>query len=92
MTAFFPQAGKKPSNPAFWWINGTGEEVRWSFEELGSLSRKLANVLTEACGLQRGDRVIVILPRVPEWWLANVACLRTGESCLKLAGGCFQNI
>ncbi|XP_074179219.1 acyl-coenzyme A synthetase ACSM3, mitochondrial isoform X1 [Rhinolophus sinicus] len=72
------KAGKKPSNPAFWWINGTGEEVRWSFEELGSLSRKLANVLTEACGLQRGDRVIVILPRVPEWWLANVACLRTG--------------
>ncbi|XP_033073706.1 acyl-coenzyme A synthetase ACSM3, mitochondrial isoform X2 [Trachypithecus francoisi] len=72
------KAGKKPSNPAFWWINGKGEEVRWSFEELGSLSRKFANILSEACSLQRGDRVILILPRVPEWWLANVACLRTG--------------
>uniref|UniRef100_A0A8C0LYG1 medium-chain acyl-CoA ligase n=2 Tax=Canis lupus familiaris TaxID=9615 RepID=A0A8C0LYG1_CANLF len=72
------KAGKRPSNPAFWWINGNGEEVRWSFEELGSLSRKFANILTEACALQRGDRVIVILPKIPEWWLANVACLRTG--------------
>ncbi|KAM5228184.1 acyl-coenzyme A synthetase ACSM3, mitochondrial [Ctenodactylus gundi] len=72
------KAGTKPSNPAFWWINGNGEEVRWGFEELGSLSRKLANILTEACSLQRGDRVMVILPKIPEWWLANVACLRTG--------------
>ncbi|KAM9058469.1 LOW QUALITY PROTEIN: acyl-coenzyme A synthetase ACSM3, mitochondrial [Megaptera novaeangliae] len=67
------KAGKRPSNPAFWWINGNGEEVRW-FEELGSFSRKFANILTEACALQRGDRVIVILPRIPEW-LAYVACL-----------------
>ncbi|XP_020729436.1 acyl-coenzyme A synthetase ACSM3, mitochondrial [Odocoileus virginianus] len=72
------KAGKRPSNPAFWWINGNGGEVRWSFEELGSLSKKFANILTEACGLQRGDRVIVLLPRIPEWWLANIACLRTG--------------
>ncbi|XP_039089593.1 acyl-coenzyme A synthetase ACSM3, mitochondrial [Hyaena hyaena] len=72
------KAGMRPFNPAFWWINGSGEEVRWSFEELGSLSRKFANILTEACALQRGDRVIVILPRIPEWWLANVACMRTG--------------
>ncbi|XP_022356115.1 acyl-coenzyme A synthetase ACSM3, mitochondrial [Enhydra lutris kenyoni] len=74
------KAGKRPSNPAFWWINGNGEEVRWSFEELGSLSRKFANILTEACSLQRGDRVIVILPKIPEWWLANIACLRTAPS------------
>ncbi|XP_073915703.1 acyl-coenzyme A synthetase ACSM3, mitochondrial isoform X2 [Castor canadensis] len=72
------KAGKRPSNPAFWWINGNGEEVKWSFDELGSLSRKFANILTEACSLQKGDRVIVILPKIPEWWLANVACLRTG--------------
>uniref|UniRef100_A0A8C0ZIQ0 medium-chain acyl-CoA ligase n=1 Tax=Cyanistes caeruleus TaxID=156563 RepID=A0A8C0ZIQ0_CYACU len=33
---------------------------------------------SEACGLQRGDRVTAILPRVPEWWLLNVACMRAG--------------
>uniref|UniRef100_A0A8B9NUD8 medium-chain acyl-CoA ligase n=1 Tax=Apteryx owenii TaxID=8824 RepID=A0A8B9NUD8_APTOW len=39
---------------------------------------KAANILSEACGLQKGDKVIVVLPRVPEWWLLNVACMRTG--------------
>ncbi|NXA16115.1 ACSM4 synthetase, partial [Sapayoa aenigma] len=72
------KAGKGPSNPAFWWINGKGEEVKWSFEELGFLSRKVANVLTKECGLQKGDRLILILPRIPEWWLVNVACIRAG--------------
>ncbi|XP_075292581.1 acyl-coenzyme A synthetase ACSM3, mitochondrial isoform X4 [Opisthocomus hoazin] len=70
--------GRRPANPAFWWVNDEGEEVKWSFEELGFLSRKAANMLSEACGLQRGDRVIAVLPRVPEWWLLNVACMRTG--------------
>ncbi|OPJ87565.1 hypothetical protein AV530_001014 [Patagioenas fasciata monilis] len=69
--------GRRPANPAFWWVNDEGEEVKWSFEELGYLSRKAANILSEACGLQRGDRVIAVLPRVPEWWLLNVACMRT---------------
>ncbi|NXI89035.1 ACSM3 synthetase, partial [Rhipidura dahli] len=61
--------GSKPANPAFWWVSEEGEEVKWSFEELGCLSRKAANVLCEACALQRGDRVLAVLPRVPEWWL-----------------------
>lgn len=73
------QDGNRPSTPALWWINGKGGEVRWSFEELGVLSRKVANVLSDPCGLQRGDRAILILPRVPEWWLLNVACMRAGE-------------
>ncbi|XP_031451310.1 acyl-coenzyme A synthetase ACSM4, mitochondrial-like [Phasianus colchicus] len=72
------KAGKRPTNSAFWWISGNGEEVKWSFEELGFLSRKVANVLTKVCGLQKGDRVIVVLPRIPEWWLVNVACIRAG--------------
>ncbi|KAM8798652.1 acyl-coenzyme A synthetase ACSM4, mitochondrial-like [Eudromia elegans] len=72
------KAGKKPSNPAYWWVDGKGEEVKWSFEELGFLSRKVANALTKVCGIQKGDRIVVVLPRVPEWWLVNVACMRTG--------------
>ncbi|XP_032930150.1 acyl-coenzyme A synthetase ACSM4, mitochondrial-like [Catharus ustulatus] len=72
------KAGKRPSNPAFWWVSGEGEEVKWSFEELGFLSRKVANVLTKECGLQKGDKLIVILPRIPEWWLVKVACMRAG--------------
>ena len=39
---------------------------------------RTANVLSEAGQVQSGDRVMVILPRLPEWWLLNIACLRTG--------------
>ncbi|KAG8433104.1 hypothetical protein GDO86_017404 [Hymenochirus boettgeri] len=70
--------GAKSSNPALWWVDCHGEEVKWSFEELGFLSRKVANVLSGACNLKPGDSVIVILPRIPEWWLINVACIRAG--------------
>ncbi|XP_063468885.1 acyl-coenzyme A synthetase ACSM5, mitochondrial isoform X3 [Symphalangus syndactylus] len=72
------EAGHRPPNPAFWWVNGTGAEIKWSFEELGKQSRKAANVLGDACGLQPGDRMMLVLPRLPEWWLVSVACMRTG--------------
>ncbi|KAL8175466.1 UNVERIFIED_CONTAM: Acyl-coenzyme A synthetase acsm3, mitochondrial, partial [Gekko kuhli] len=70
--------GRGPSSPALWWVGDRGEEVRWSFVELVAGSKKAAHVLSEQCGLQKGDRAIVILPRIPEWWLLNVACMRTG--------------
>ncbi|XP_066496515.1 acyl-coenzyme A synthetase ACSM3, mitochondrial-like [Tiliqua scincoides] len=71
--------GKRPSDlPALWWVGEEGQEVRWSFEELGLLSRKVANVLSGACNLHKGDRVIIILPRVPEWWTITVGCMRAG--------------
>ncbi|XP_071976616.1 acyl-coenzyme A synthetase ACSM3, mitochondrial-like isoform X1 [Engystomops pustulosus] len=70
--------GSKKPNPALWWINGEGKEVKWSFDELGFHSRKVANVLSDACDLKPGDRVMVILPRIPEWWLLSVACIRAG--------------
>ncbi|XP_015271599.1 PREDICTED: acyl-coenzyme A synthetase ACSM3, mitochondrial-like [Gekko japonicus] len=70
--------GKRAPNPALWWVSERGEEVQWSFEELGLLSRKAANVLSSVCDLHKGDRVIVILPRIPEWWAVTVGCMRAG--------------
>ncbi|XP_072692092.1 acyl-coenzyme A synthetase ACSM5, mitochondrial isoform X2 [Canis lupus baileyi] len=72
------KAGHRQQIPAFWWVNGLGEEIKWSFEELGKQSRKAANVLQGMCGLQPGDRIMLVLPRLPEWWLVSVACIRTG--------------
>ncbi|XP_032098747.1 acyl-coenzyme A synthetase ACSM2A, mitochondrial isoform X3 [Sapajus apella] len=72
------KVGKRPPGPALWWINGNGEEVMWNFRELSEISQQAANVLSEACGLQRGDRVAVVLPRVPEWALVILGCIRAG--------------
>ncbi|XP_016878403.1 acyl-coenzyme A synthetase ACSM1, mitochondrial isoform X11 [Homo sapiens] len=70
--------GKRGPNPAFWWVNGQGDEVKWSFREMGDLTRRVANVFTQTCGLQQGDHLALMLPRVPEWWLVAVGCMRTG--------------
>ncbi|CAH3114733.1 unnamed protein product [Porites lobata] len=65
-------------HPAFWWVDDKGNEIKWTFQELAKRSRRTANVLVGGGEVQRGDRVMVILPRLPEWWLLNIACLRTG--------------
>ncbi|KAM9305527.1 acyl-coenzyme A synthetase ACSM3, mitochondrial-like [Gastrophryne carolinensis] len=85
-TAAERDGSKKPS-PALWLIDGHGNETRWSFEELGFHSRKVSNILSDACNLKPGDRVIVILPYSPEYWMLNVACIRAG---LTLISGTTQ--
>jgi len=39
---------------------------------------KLALVWCDESGLRKGDRCIVMLPRLPQWQLAMVGCLRIG--------------
>ncbi|ELK28518.1 Acyl-coenzyme A synthetase ACSM1, mitochondrial [Myotis davidii] len=78
--------GKRGPNPALWWVNSEGDEVKWSFRELTDFTCRAANVFTQTCGLQQGDRLALILPRVPEWWLVAVGCIRTASpdhTCIK---------
>ncbi|XP_006746050.1 acyl-coenzyme A synthetase ACSM2B, mitochondrial [Leptonychotes weddellii] len=72
------KAGRRPPGPALWWVSGDGDEIVWNFSQLRELSHQAANVLSGACGLQPGDRVAVVLPRVPEWWLVTLGCMRAG--------------
>ncbi|XP_060222927.1 acyl-coenzyme A synthetase ACSM1, mitochondrial isoform X5 [Meriones unguiculatus] len=72
------EEGKRGPSPALWWVNGQGEEIKWSFRDLRDVTRRAANAFEQSCGLQQGDRLALILPRVPEWWLVTIGCLRTG--------------
>ncbi|XP_074064678.1 acyl-coenzyme A synthetase ACSM2B, mitochondrial-like [Macrotis lagotis] len=76
--AHMEKEGKKTLTPALWWVSDKGNEVKWNFQELGDFTCQAASVLSDACGLKRGDRVIVILPRIPEWWLVITGCMRAG--------------
>nr|KAF6354190.1 acyl-CoA synthetase medium chain family member 1 [Myotis myotis] len=78
MVCDLDQEGKRGPNPALWWVNSQGNEVKWSFRELTDFTCRAANVFTQTCGLQQGDRLALILPRVPEWWLVAMGCIRTG--------------
>ncbi len=58
-------------------IDETGAEQRFSFEDLRRLANRFANVLG-AHGLERGDRIAVLLPQAPETAVAHVAAFKAG--------------
>ena len=58
-------------------IDENGGEQRFSFADLKRLSNRFANVLL-AHGLERGDRVAVLLPQAPETALAHLAAFKAG--------------
>jgi acetyl-CoA synthetase len=44
---------------------------------LANLSNQAANVLLKY-GINKGDRVLVMLPRIPEWWIFAIALIKLG--------------
>jgi medium-chain acyl-CoA synthetase len=66
-----------PNKLAMWWVDDAGIEIRKTFRELSTTSKKLANVLA-AQGVKQGDVVMLVLPRNIEWWEAFTACIRMG--------------
>jgi acyl-coenzyme A synthetase/AMP-(fatty) acid ligase len=66
-----------PRRRALWWIDDHGNEREWTYAELARESRKVAGGLARL-GISRGDVVLVLLPRVIEWWLTSLGCFRVG--------------
>lgn len=59
------------------WCNASGDERRLTFADIKRRADALAHGLAEG-GVRKGDRVVVMLPRLPEWQIAMVACLKLG--------------
>ncbi|HEX7969846.1 MAG TPA: AMP-binding protein [Stellaceae bacterium] len=66
-----------PARLALIWCDAAGREERYTFAEISELSNRCANALAEA-GVKAGDRVLVMLPRIPQWQIAMVGCLKLG--------------
>jgi acyl-coenzyme A synthetase/AMP-(fatty) acid ligase len=66
-----------PVRRAMLWIDDDGNELTYTFGDVSDASRRLCNVLS-AAGVRRGDTLLLVLPRVPQWWQAFTACLRMG--------------
>lgn len=56
------------------WTDGN-EIKRFSFHDLTQLSSKLAGGLKKL-GINKGDKILVILPNKPEWWIIILAIMR----------------
>jgi len=69
----FDKWGKRP---ALIWTDGK-EIKRFTFEELTKLSSKLAGGFKEK-GINKGDKVLILLPNIVEWWISVLALMRLG--------------
>jgi acetyl-CoA synthetase/medium-chain acyl-CoA synthetase len=71
-------AATRPQSLALWHVHaGTRAELKLTFRQIANLSRQAANFLRD-CGVGRGDRVLLMLPRVPQWWIAMLGLIRLG--------------
>src|SRR6185295_3664815 len=71
-------ARQTPNAPALWWVGEGGRgEVRLTFAQLARQLRCAADFFNTQ-GIGPGDRVLVMLPRVPQWWVAMLGLIRLG--------------
>jgi acyl-coenzyme A synthetase/AMP-(fatty) acid ligase len=69
---------RAPDKPALLAVSNDGEQARsLTFGELSTLAGRVARMLADR-GVKRGDRVFVMLPRIPEWHLVMLGCFRLG--------------
>ncbi len=70
-------AAQAPKKLAMVWCDDQGEERAFTFEDMRAYSNKAANFF-KAIGIQKGDRVMLILKRRYEYWFAVVALHKIG--------------
>jgi acyl-coenzyme A synthetase/AMP-(fatty) acid ligase len=70
-------AARAPDREALFWVGEDGAEQHVSYAVLSRRSNQVANAL-DRLGLQRGERVLVILPRVIAWWEALTGVFKAG--------------
>jgi len=70
-------AAQEPDKTALLWVNLQSEERRYSYRDMKTGSDVAARLLQD-CGISQGDRVFVMLPRIPEWWILVVALIKLG--------------
>jgi acetyl-CoA synthetase/medium-chain acyl-CoA synthetase len=66
-----------PDKLAMLWIGPDGREERYTFAAFDEQSSRVAHAL-KTLGIQKGERVLLMLPRVPEWWETMLGLMKLG--------------
>lgn len=72
---------KDPNKIAILWENEAGETKQFTYQDLSKASNQLANGL-QKLGIGKGDKIIVILPRIVEAYVTYMAALKLGAVLL----------
>src|SRR6059036_1571203 len=71
-------ARERPNALALWCVDDAGcVEHKFSFRQLAESFRRAAGFF-HTLGVRRGHRVLVTLPRVPQWWIAMLGLTKLG--------------
>jgi len=68
---------QSPEKLAMLWVGQDGERRQLTFAHFAEYSSRAANAFA-ALGLGKGDPVLVMLPRLPEWWETVLGLMRLG--------------
>jgi acyl-coenzyme A synthetase/AMP-(fatty) acid ligase len=69
--------GEDAQKLAMLWVNEQGDEQRLSFRHFTARSNQVGNAL-RTMGIRKGDRVLIMSPRLPEWWEAVLGVMKIG--------------
>ena len=70
------------NNIAFYYVSKNEKITKWSFKELSDKSKKYSNSLRSFGVI---NRAILLLPKVPEWWILNIAAIRNNTVLLPVS-------
>jgi len=71
------QWASDPNKLAMLWVGQHGEEALLTFAYFAERSSRAANAFADL-GITKGDTVLVMLPRVPEWWESILGLMKLG--------------
>jgi acetyl-CoA synthetase len=74
---YFDRMAATNDRTALWIVDEAGGEVRLSFAELSQRSNQLAN-WWRALGVQRGDRILMMLGNIAPVWECLLAAMKLG--------------
>jgi len=75
---------REPGRVAIYYENDSGKKSVWTYRDLHLAANRLANALREL-GVERGDRVAIVLPQRPITAVAHIALYRLGAIAMPLS-------
>jgi acyl-coenzyme A synthetase/AMP-(fatty) acid ligase len=69
--------GEDAQKLAMLWVNERGDEKRLTFRDFTVRSNQVGNAL-RTTGIRKGDRILIMSPRLPEWWEAVLGIMKIG--------------
>jgi acetyl-CoA synthetase/medium-chain acyl-CoA synthetase len=66
-----------PAAQMMLWVDEDASERHLSYAHFRDRSNQVANALAKL-GLQKGDRVLIVMPRLPQWWEALLGMIKAG--------------